>query len=352
MYRYADIRQVHLEITSRCNASCPQCARNIHGGRVNPNLPLTELSLSTIRKIFSREFIQQLSIINVCGNYGDPMVAQDTLEVFRYFRRSNADITLKMHTNGSGRTPEWWNQLAQVVDSCCFSIDGLEDTNQIYRRGTQWNLIMRSVESFIEAGGKAEWQFLVFEHNEHQIQEARALKARLGFTKFFVKKTGRFGLAPSVGAESRIEDNNGRIGSLVMAKNLENQNAVLVSLSRSAKTQGDYERYLGATQISCKAIRKTEIYITAEALVFPCCWTASLYPWSEPPGSTQIWSHIRQLPGGRDSIDSTLHSLEDIIEGPFFHTMIPEAWSPGPGRLTVCAKHCGEYDVDRSQFAQ
>ncbi len=29
IYRYNEIKTVHLEITERCNASCPMCARNI-----------------------------------------------------------------------------------------------------------------------------------------------------------------------------------------------------------------------------------------------------------------------------------------------------------------------------------
>ena len=62
----------------------------------------------------------------------------------------------------------------------------------MYRRRTDWKTVMRSAESFIEAGGHAEWDFLVFRHNEHQVEEARELAANMGFKNFFVRKTGRF----------------------------------------------------------------------------------------------------------------------------------------------------------------
>ncbi len=52
MFSYEEIRKVHLELTDKCNAACPQCSRNERGGPVNPLLPLTELTLDDIKTIF------------------------------------------------------------------------------------------------------------------------------------------------------------------------------------------------------------------------------------------------------------------------------------------------------------
>jgi MoaA/NifB/PqqE/SkfB family radical SAM enzyme len=354
MYKYTHLRQVHLEITSRCNASCPQCARNVNGGKVNPHLPLTELSISDVKKIFPQKFIQQLSLMYMCGNYGDPLVARDTVEVFRYFRACNPAIELKMHTNGSGRPPGWWAQLAQLVDSCCFGIDGLEDTNAIYRRGTQWKVIMRAAEAFIEAGGNAEWQFLVFGHNEHQVDEARRLSQKLGFRKFFVKRTARF-----MNQGVRIDTTNvmGReghiVGNLTMPENPAYQNQALVKLGGIIRNPAEYKRYLDTTAINCKAVIKSSVYVTAEALVFPCCWTAGLYPWQQPLGSSQIWTLIDKLPEGKNSLNATMRPLKDIVDGPFFQEGIPGGWDHAlaGSRLRACAQHCGAYEVDKAQTA-
>ena len=68
MYPYDNIRQVHLELTDKCNAACPQCARSDHGGQVNPNLPLTELSLADVKKIFPSQFVAQLKNLYAWGN--------------------------------------------------------------------------------------------------------------------------------------------------------------------------------------------------------------------------------------------------------------------------------------------
>jgi len=53
IYTYDQITTVHLEITSKCNASCPMCGRNVQGGSTIKSLPLVELSISQIKSIFS-----------------------------------------------------------------------------------------------------------------------------------------------------------------------------------------------------------------------------------------------------------------------------------------------------------
>ena len=62
-----------------------------------------------------------------------------------------------------------------------FSIDGLKNTNELYRRKLEWEKLMRNASAFIEAGGVAYWDMLVFKHNEHQIEEVRQLAKNMGF---------------------------------------------------------------------------------------------------------------------------------------------------------------------------
>ena len=54
MYKLNDIRQIHLEITQKCQAACTMCDRNINGGEINPHLGcggvLDELTLEDIKK--------------------------------------------------------------------------------------------------------------------------------------------------------------------------------------------------------------------------------------------------------------------------------------------------------------
>ncbi len=136
------IKAIHLEVTDHCNASCPQCSRNKLGGAVNPHLPKKELSLEDIKTIIPPEYVKGLKRLYMCGNYGDPIVAKDTLEIFQYLRSENSDMNLAMNTNASARDENWWRILGETFGergNVKFGIDGLEDTHAIYRRKTDFN---------------------------------------------------------------------------------------------------------------------------------------------------------------------------------------------------------------------
>jgi len=387
MYRYDEIQTVHLEMTDSCNAACPMCARNINGGQDNPQLPNTELSIDDIKKIFPIDFVKQLHRLYMCGNYGDPISAKDTLEAFSYFRDCNSNIMLSMHTNGSAKKPEWWTKLAEVIGSkgyVIFGLDGLEDTNHLYRQNTIWSKIMENARAFIKAGGRARWDYIVFAHNEHQVEEAEALSKSMGFEKFQIKKSARF-FSNVSGMTKEMHQAANRKGietTLLQApKNPKYRNTALDKLSEIAKTdiikfipskiddlEGNIspqifnkdpekkkpmEKYWDEVPIKCKVAEEKSLYITAEGLVQPCCWTAGqMYIWYWTPKGGQIWNIIDQV--GKSNLSAIDNKLEDIVNGKFIQQLIPESWdkpSCAEGKLAICAKICGtKYDAFTEQF--
>ena len=75
---------------------------------------------------------------------------------------------LSMNTNAGARDEAWWTELAQIygrMGAVIFSVDGLRDTNHIYRQNVVWDNVERNMRAFINAGGRARWDFLIFEHN-------------------------------------------------------------------------------------------------------------------------------------------------------------------------------------------
>ena len=389
MYKSEEITTVHLEVTERCNASCPQCARNINGGEVNPLLHDAELSLADVKKILSHKFIKQLKRLYMCGNYGDPISARDTLEMFEYLRSHNDKMQLSFHTNASAKTPEWWSRLPASMGKnhyVVFSVDGLEDTNHLYRQGTVWKKIMENARAFIAAGGRARWDFIVFGHNEHQVETARALSESMGFEKFNVKKSNRF-FSNTQGAVKLAHQAGNRRGQettlISMPENPEYQNNAIKQLEELSKDKGqlsinfmttvvelkdkigsqkfnldpakkkDMEKYWDSAEIRCKVAEEKSIYITAEGYLQPCCWTAGqMYVWYWKNRGGQIWRAIEQV--GLDSLNVKTHNLESVIDGLFIQKIIPDSWnksSCAEGKLAVCAKTCGaKYDAFTEQF--
>ena len=389
MYKYNELKTVHLEITDNCNAACPMCARNINGGEDNPQLPGTELSLVKCKKIFNPEFIAQLKRMYMCGNYGDPVSAKDTLEVFKYFREHNSQMNLAMYTNGSAKKPEWWKELASVLGKnsyVVFSLDGLADTNHLYRQNTVWSKIMENAQAFINAGGRARWDFIVFAHNEHQVDEAEELANKMGFEKFQYKKSARFfsnvsgttkelhqaanrkGMATTLLQSPTNEKyRNSALQELSkIASQKETEVKILPSTAKDAESiwsiQGfnkdpekkkEMEKYWDIAEIKCKVAEEKSVYVSAEGIVQPCCWTAGqMYVWYWSPKGGQIWNLIDKV--GKDNLNAIHHSLESIVNGPFFQDDIPNSWnkpSCADGKLAVCAKTCGaKYDAFTEQF--
>lgn len=355
LYHYDELRIVHLELTHRCNAACPMCARNIHGGAVNPDMPLSELSLDDVKAILLPELIGRLKRIYACGNYGDPMVARDCLDVFRYLREHGPGLHLDMHTNGSARRPEWWRELAAIMKAgphyLRFGIDGLEDTNHLYRRGADWKTVMRSAEAFIGAGGRAEWDFLVFRHNEHQVEAARRLAADMGFAEFFVRKTGRFLDAGELETSDRyeVQDRQGNFEYyLEQPQNPEYVNPAFGKLEVVKRHYGEFETYLDQVDIDCKvAGAKRKIYLSAQGYALPCCWLGAIFSESSTPERRQFADLIAAY-GGSAAVDARKQGLEAVVEGPLFQQAIPASWdqsSIAGGKLAICARTCGkDYD--------
>ncbi|MFV2032227.1 MAG: radical SAM protein [Gammaproteobacteria bacterium] len=355
LYHYDDIRIVHLELTHRCNAACPMCARNIHGGALNPDMPLSELSLADIRTILLPDLIARLKRIYACGNYGDPIVARECIEVFRYLRDHGPQLNLCLHTNGSARRPQWWRQLAAIMRQgphyLRFGIDGLEDTNHLYRRGTDWKTIMRSAAAFIYAGGHAEWDFLVFKHNEHQVEAARQLAREMGFKEFFVRKTGRFLSSGELETSDRFDvlDKQGKFEYwLEQPSNPEYVNPAFGNLEQVKQRYGEYQTYLDQVEINCKvAGGKGKIYLSAQGYALPCCWLGAVFSESSTAERQQFAELINHY-GGSSAVDAKHRGLKQVIEGPLFQQAIPRSWnlqSIADGKLAICALTCGkEYD--------
>lgn len=233
------VRLLHVEPTSKCNAMCPGCPRNNDGFGVKEDLVLQDLDSDII--IARAIELPNLKVIHLCGNIGDPIAYKHLNELLdkiiiqnEYFwnefdsgRSTQNHWYVDIHTNGSLRSTKWWQELGKKCNKhllrshdVIFGIDGLEDTNHIYRQATNFNKIIDNAKAFIDAGGIAQWQYLKFKHNQHQVEEARKLAESLGFDNFYAVqpylslaynwKTGkRYYLEPADDAEfdrTRVED--------------------------------------------------------------------------------------------------------------------------------------------------
>ena len=326
----------------------------MNGKGINPHINLDELSLGDCKKIFLPEFIAQLDTMFMCGNLGDPIVAKDTLEIFKYFREHNPKMWLSMNTNAGAKNVEWWRELAHVfgrMGAVIFSVDGLRDTNHLYRQGVNWDNVERNMRAFINAGGRARWDFLIFEHNQHQVDEAEALATKWGCEKFMKKKTGRFITGKGEKKQShQAVDKKGNNSAEIKKPKKEYTNKALSKQDVILNKYGSMDTYYDAAPIICKVKKDNSLFITAEGLALPCCWTAGrMYKWwHKDPKVEQIWDFIPDI-----SALQARNGLEAVFDTGIFDS-IQASWnkpSCSDGKLKVCAMKCGaEFDPFAEQF--
>lgn len=335
MIEYKDIRHVHLEMSTLCNASCPLCPRNFYGYEYNNGFPKTHFTLENAKKIFTTDFLQQLEEIWVCGNFGDIMVNPEGLQIVEYFRQQNPNLHISASTNGSARNKSFWQGLAELNIDIFFCIDGLADTHHLYRQNTVWNTIIKNAKIFIAAGGKATWSMIEFEHNQHQIDECRKLSQELGFVEFMLINDGR-DRGPVFNRRGQHTHNIGSYNGSKDLKILLNKQKINTVLVQDIV---DDPSTPIKKQISCVTVKKSSIYISAYGEVTPCCWTG-FAPSTYGAGAYHqaINSQLRPLMSKNNALQ---YSLKECIE---WFSLVQAAWNHETyqqGRLVVCDTNCG-----------
>ena len=327
MYNYEDIKDVHLEITSKCQARCPMCPRRLQGGQMMPWVKLNEISLEQFKTWFPVDFVKQLSKLNMCGNLGDPIIAKDTVLIYRYIKENNPNIQLQMHTNGSARDLQFWKDLAELNVIIVFGIDGLEDTHSRYRIGTDFNKIIKNATAFINSGGYARWDMLVFDHNKHQVEKCEKLAYELGFKLFQKKNSSRF----KDGQYNVLDDTGKTVDILYPTEQSKN----FIDKIKESKKEV-------TPTITCKATRDQQIYVAADGTVSPCCWLDMSWM---PHGNYERIDYMDKI-NSFPNLNS--QSLKEIFKSRYFNK-IESTWNTNSCLLT-CKKQCGRFDKLGEQF--
>ena len=349
---YRNIKTVHWEPSQACNAHCPMCDRNQNGGEVNHHLTNAHWKLSEFKESFNPEFFKTLKLFYSCGNHGDPHMCEELIDIYKWIKDNNPNLRILTTTNGGARKPEWWAELADYSE-VNFSVDGLHETNHLYRQGVKWENLEENIVAFNEAGGDSKWTFLVFRHNEHQVDTARNWSKVLGCNEFIVKKSGRYintaSLKEKEGHQSQFKGNLTQY--LQQPKQEKYQNKELPKFGELESKYGTFKEYLKVCTIDCKAEKKKEIYISAEGHVTPCCWLhGQPYKWWRPTKS----GDVHEMIGNYDLINlKKVRNIKDIIEGDFFQR-VKDSWKKiywTDGRLETCALKCNiGYDPFTAQW--
>lgn len=384
-----ELSQMHIELTNACNAACPMCVRFYNNSPlIRPDLEIGQIFLKQFKQYFPPHIIKKCDLILFCGVHGDPCIAKDFLEICEYIQSVSENTAVRVNTNGGMRNADWWKKLGELFSKnnnkhewhIVFSIDGLEDTNHIYRRNVKWNSLIKNAQAFINAGGIAKWDFLIFKHNEHQIDEAKKLSESLDFNEFIPKKAlgvdnGKY-LKPMPALNK-----NGDLDYIIEAPDdPDNRNLELpdgVEPLRIYSFEYEHYKHLKQTkqigknfqsqvetvytdrilkednsqynniEIKCKSETwqgGKEIFVDNFGRVIPCCYIGThLNGVYTDTRTLQLHKHMNDY--GWDNFDLNKHTLETILEQGHLNRVFADSWKKDTveeGRLSYCADTCGK----------
>lgn len=324
MWNRAIVKRIDIELTSFCNISCPSCTRE--DPYVKNILNNKTLPLELIRKKFRRSDWMNVEAINFCGSIDEPISHPDIIDIIEFFLEWGVAVSIS--TNGSLRSEDWWRSLGERFSSISsrlsiiWGVDGIDNTSEIYRIGSKFEKVRRNWRAFNGAGGRSTWQFIVFDHNKHQLEELEKLAAEEGFVKtkviYSVRESESYVKVSSIKKSNKPQD-------------------TLNTISPVYPVKPELDK------ISCRYLNAGYIFINHLAEVIPCCYiNVSHLKHSSGNVFSADLNHKRyneywKSEGGSLATNLEHNEIVDVIEGDFFQGIV-DSWETNP--FEICINKC------------
>lgn len=253
--------------------------------------------------------IEGLKRITFAGNFGDLSTNPEMVAITHYLRTLNKNIVFGGDTNGTGQNEAWWQGLGANFSNgmMAFALDGLADTHVRHRVDTNFNTVIQNIRAFVRGGGQAYWKFILFAHNEHQIEKAKSLARKIGCTGFAV------------------------ISSRDYNDDLRKPKHFHFDMKRTL-----FRKYQETSAPAlCNPIHKGSIYLAADGTVHPCCFAHCMYICEHNKNFDFIVPLVEKY---LNEINFKTQPLEDILAGPYFKSVLEQSRSNRYCRMK-CSPH-------------
>lgn len=174
-----------------CNLRCPLCPTG------NGDLDRSKgmLRLADYQVILDK--ISPYAVEVSLHNWGEPLLNKDIFDITRATTRRG--IATNMSSNLSLDQPGLGEKIVESgLEYLIVSLDGTtQDVYEKYRVRGDIGLVLHNMREVVEAKRRLksktpvlEWQFIVFKHNEHQMEDARRMSRELGVDKLRFRSPG------------------------------------------------------------------------------------------------------------------------------------------------------------------
>jgi len=298
----------HIENSSICSLKCPRCPRQEVPGHAQ-----TSLDAAFFHRNFTAEIMKDVWQITFCGDDGDPIYGKEFLEIVAYLKFIKPNLSLRIVTNGSYKSIDWWYKLATLLnqyDDIHFSLDGWDQqSNEQYRKNSNWQSITDAIKVLrFNSRVIMTWAAIGFRFNENNLTDMQTLATNLGFDRFQLTKSTKFGHTyPHYyqDGDDMLEPYNLKL----VAKGRRFQREVTDLTGRQQLDNGK----LAVNESLWDAADKTKsiipmckignkgLYISAEGYFYPCCWMANRYDHTR-------WNQFRQ-----EQFNLNIRSITEIL---------------------------------------
>jgi len=175
-----------------CTLRCPFCPTGQGRGSRSRGI----LAWDKFREVMD-ELGRYLIHIDFC-NWGEPLLNKDIYKMVKYAKGHYVDTKIDSNLNQfSEKDAE--DMILSGLDKLIVSLDGTtQETYSTYRIGGDFNKVMAHLQLLLKKKKELNspspyisWQFLVFRHNEHEIEEVKRIGKdmgvdHIGITKAFI----------------------------------------------------------------------------------------------------------------------------------------------------------------------
>lgn len=182
----------NIDLTYRCPLACPLCMRaNLRSE--NPQIKeamkkkisaSSDIALDEFRKLC--DFFTHMSFV---GRLSDSVYHPKFYEILQICSNEYPHNKFSIHTAAHQKNIDWYKKAFELTENniiWVFGLDGLPDVSHLYRKNQNSQLIYDAMMLGREMGVDIVWQMIIFDFNEHQIEQVKSICQERGIQPRFI----------------------------------------------------------------------------------------------------------------------------------------------------------------------
>jgi len=328
--------KVTMDISTYCNAGCPQCHRTNNTGLGKADwLPLIQWNIEQFKKAITPKDFKDIKRISFVGTWGDSIMNKDIFHIVEYITSYGCPVSIE--TNGSIRDEKWWWNLGVMAGDKLFvrfDVDGInQEMHAKYRRFTSLKKVLDNMLTLSQTKANVGSQTVVFRHNQDYVNEIVQLCKDNGSSYHTHVLSDRFFNDNSKDGVFTFINENGAVETLEKADRDVLSNPI-VSGTASPILQ---------SEIRCRwAQPRNEVLVMPNGDLVPCCYHGNSY-WKYLQDGKEVDltknPHFREFIDNREEHNLFNKSIKEIINSKWYTETLPKSFG-ADNPIPQCALQC------------